>query len=114
MYRSLMIAAMAVLFFTLSTFAQPRLSPQERVKVLTEKLSLTKKQASQIEKIYVQAQEQMKKMNAEGKSDRSAMRKMMEDTQSQVEKILNDKQKIQLKQMQDERRKEMQNLKKGN
>jgi Spy/CpxP family protein refolding chaperone len=114
MYRTLMIAAIAVVILSLSTFAQPRMSPQERVKALTEKLSLTKDQAAQIEKIYIQAQDQMKKMNDDGKTDRSAMRKMMEDTQTQVNNVLDDKQKAEFKKMQDERRKGMQNQRSGN
>jgi Spy/CpxP family protein refolding chaperone len=109
-----MISTIAVLMLSLSTFAQPRMSPQERVKALTERLSLTKDQAAQIEKIYIQSQDQMKKMNDEGKSDRSAFRKMMEDTQAQVEKVLDDKQKAEFKKMQDERRQGMQNRKPGN
>jgi Spy/CpxP family protein refolding chaperone len=109
-----MIAAIAVVMFSLSTFAQPRMSPQERVKALTERLSLTKDQAAQIEKIYIQAQDQMKKMNEDGKTDRTAMRKMMEDTQTQVNNVLDDKQKVEFKKMQDERRKGMQGQKPGN
>ena len=104
-----MIAAIAVFMLTLSTFAQPRLSPQERVKALTERLSLTTDQAAQIEQIYVKAQKQMKQMNAgEEKLDRSAMRKMMQDTQSQVVNVLDDKQKVEFQKMQDERKKGMQ------
>ncbi|MDR3665805.1 MAG: hypothetical protein P4L35_03070 [Ignavibacteriaceae bacterium] len=113
MYRTLMISAIAVLILSLSTFAQPRMSPQERVKALTEKLNLTKDQAAQIEKIYVQAQDQMKKMNADGKPDRATMRKMMEDTQTQVNNVLDDKQKVEFKKMQDEMRKGRQNQKTG-
>ena len=106
MYRTMIIAAIAVFILSLSTFAQPqRLSPQERVKALTERLSLTKDQAAQIEQIYVKAQDHMKQMNTDGKPDRSAMRKMMEDTQSQVVKVLDDKQKVEFQKMQDERKK---------
>lgn len=109
MYKTMMIAAIAVFMLTLSTFAQPRLSPQERVKALTERLSLTTDQAAQIEQIYVKAQKQMKQMNAgEEKLDRSAMRKMMQDTQSQVVNVLDDKQKVEFQKMQDERKKGMQ------
>ena len=114
MYRTMMIAAIAVFMLTISTFAQPRLSPQERVKALTERLSLTTDQAAQIEQIYVKSQDQMKQMNTDGKPDRSEMRKMMEDTQAQVIKVLDDKQKVEFQKMQDERRKGMQNRKPGN
>jgi hypothetical protein len=115
MYRTLMIAAIAVFIFSLSTFAQqPRLSPQERVKALTERLSLTKDQAAQIEQIYVKAQDQMKQMTTGGKPDRSAMNKMREDTQTQVVNVLNDKQKVEFQKMQDDRKKGMQNQKSGN
>jgi len=110
----MMIAAIAVFMLTISTFAQPRLSPQERVKALTERLSLTTDQAAQIEQIYVKSQDQMKQMNTDGKPDRSEMRKMMEDTQAQVIKVLDDKQKVEFQKMQDERRKGMQNRKPGN
>jgi len=105
----MIIAAIAVFILSLSTFAQPqRLSPQERVKALTERLSLTKDQAAQIEQIYVKAQDQMKQMNTDGKSDRSSMRKMMQDTQTQVTNVLDDKQKVEFQKMQDERKKGMQ------
>ena len=106
-----MISAIVVLMLSLSTFAQPRMSPQERVKALTERLNLTKDQATQIEKIYTQAQDQMKQANSDGKVDRTAMRKMMEDTQTQVNNVLDDKQKVEFKKMQDERRNSMQNRK---
>src|ERR1035437_2813629 len=106
MYKTMMIATIAVFMLALSTFAQPRLSPKERVKALTERLSLTTDQAAQIEQIYVKAQKQMKQMNAgEEKSDRSVMRKMMEDTRTQVVNVLDDKQKVEFQKMQDERKK---------
>ena len=114
MYRTMMIATLAVIMLSLSIFAQPRLSPKERVKALTERLSLTKDQAAQIEQIYVKAQDQMKQMTADGKPDRSTMRKVMDDTRTQVVKVLNDKQKEEFQKMQDERRKGMQNMKPGN
>ena len=113
MFKSMMIAAIAVCMMTLVTFAQPRLSPQERTKALTERLSLTKDQAAKVEKIFVQSQEQMKKMTSDDKSDRSAMRKQMEDTQAQIEKLLDDKQKVEFKKWQDERMKRMQDRKSG-
>ena len=111
----MMIAVIAVVMLSLSTFAQPqRLTPQERVKALTERLNLTKDQATQIEQIYIKAQDQMKQMNTDGKPDRSAMRKMMQDTQTQVTNVLDDKQKVEFQKMQDERRQGMQNRKPGN
>lgn len=113
MFRTLVISAIAFITLSLATIAQPRFSPQERVKALTERLSLTKDQAAKIEKIYVNAQDQMKKMNEDGKTDRSAMRKMMEDTQTKVNNVLNDKQKEEFKKMQGERRQGMQNMKPG-
>jgi Spy/CpxP family protein refolding chaperone len=110
-----MLTAIAVFILSLSTFAQPqRLTPQERVKALTERLNLTTDQASQIEKIYIQAQDQMKKMSTDEKPDRSAMRKMMQDTQTKVVSVLDDKQKVEFQKMQDERRNSMQNRKPAN
>ena len=114
MFKSMMIAVIAVFMVTLITFAQPKMSPQERTKALTERLSLTKDQAAKVEKIFVQSQEQMKKMMSDEKPDRSAMRKQMDETQAQIEKLLDDKQKVEFKKMQDERMKRMQDRKSGN
>jgi hypothetical protein len=111
MYRTVMIAALTVFMISLSTFAQPRLSPKERAKALTERLSLTKDQAAKIEQIYVKAQDQIKQMNTDGKSDRSTMRKVMDETRTQVVKVLNSKQKEEFQKMQDERRQGIQNRK---
>jgi hypothetical protein len=109
MYRTIMIAVISVFILSLATFAQPRLSPQERAKMLTEKLSLTKDQSAKVEKIFTEAQEQMKKMMADSKGDRSEMRKVMESTNDKIEKLLDDKQKDAFKKMQEERRKGMKN-----
>jgi hypothetical protein len=56
----------------------------------------------------------MKKMNENGKPDRTAMRKMMEDTRTQVNNVLDDKQKAEFQKMQDENRKARQNQTPGN
>jgi hypothetical protein len=105
----MILAAISVFILSLATFAQPRLSPKERTKALTEKLSLTKDQAANVEKILTEAQDKMQKMNSDGKIDRSEFRKMMEGTNSKIENILDDKQKVEFKKMQEERRKGMRN-----
>jgi Spy/CpxP family protein refolding chaperone len=102
-----MLAVISVFILSLATFAQPKLSPQERAKMLTEKLSLTKDQSAQVEKIFTDAQDQMKTMSAGGKADRGEMRKVMESTNTKIENLLDDKQKDAFKKMQDERRKGM-------
>jgi hypothetical protein len=109
MFRNMIIAALSVFILSLATFAQPRLSLQERTKALTEKLSLTKDQSAKVEKILTEAQDKMQKMNADGKTDRSEFRKMMEGTNSKIENLLDDKQKAEFKKMQEERRKGMRN-----
>jgi hypothetical protein len=109
MFRTMILAAISVFILSLATFAQPRLSPQERTKALSEKLSLTKDQSAKIEKILTEAQDKMQKMNADGKVDRSEFRKTMENTNSKIENLLDDKQKVEFKKMQEERRKGMRN-----
>jgi hypothetical protein len=114
MYKTMFITAIAFFMLTLSTFAQQKMTPQERVKAMTERLSLTKDQAAQIEKIIIQQQDQIKKMRSEGKPDRTAMKKMRDENQAQIEKVLDDKQKVEFKKMQDEMKQEKKNMKSDN
>jgi hypothetical protein len=113
MFKTMMLAAIAVFMVTIISLAQPKLSPKERAKALTEKLSLTKDQAAKIEKILVQSQEEMKKMKADGKADKSELKMKRDETQAKIENVLDDKQKAEFKKMQDEMRKEKKDRKSG-
>jgi Spy/CpxP family protein refolding chaperone len=104
MQKIIMIAAFAVLLISLTVSAQPRQSPQDRVKALKERLNLTDDQSVQVEKIFTQAQEKMK-----NSADRSEFRKIMTDSNDQIEKLLTDKQKTEFKKMQEERMNRMRN-----
>jgi Spy/CpxP family protein refolding chaperone len=104
MQRIMIIAAFSVLLISLMVTAQPRQSPQDRVKALKERLTLTDDQSAQVEKIFTQAQEKMKNT-----SDRSEFRKIMNDSNDQIEKILTDTQKTEFKKMQEERMNRMRN-----
>ena len=109
MQKIIMIAAFAVLLISLTVSAQPRQSPQDRVKALKERLNLTDDQSSQVEKIFTQAQEKMK-----NSADRSEFRKIMTDSNDQIEKLLTDKQKTEFKKMQEERMNRMRNRQENN
>lgn len=99
-----MIATFAILLISLTVTAQSRQTPQDRVKALKERLSLTDDQAAQVEKIFTQAQDKMK-----SSSDRSEFRKIMSDANDQVQQLLTDTQKTEFKKMQDERTSKMRN-----
>ncbi len=102
MQKILAITLLSVLLVTLTVMAQPRQTPQDRVKALKDRLSLTDEQSAQVVKIFTEAQEKMK-----SSSDRSEFRKIMTDANDQVEKILNDTQKTEFKKMQEERMSKM-------
>jgi Spy/CpxP family protein refolding chaperone len=104
MQKIIMIATFAVLLISLTVSAQSRQTPQDRVKALKERLSLTDDQAAQVEKIFTQAQDKMK-----SSSDRSEFRKIMSDANDQVQQLLTETQKTEFKKMQDERTSKMRN-----
>jgi hypothetical protein len=83
-------------------------TPQERLKILNEKLTLTKEQAAKVEKILVKNDEQIQKLRASENPDRSEFRKIMEDSNQEILKVLDDKQKVEYNKMLDERRKQHQ------
>jgi hypothetical protein len=99
-----MLAVLSVFILSIGTFAQPKLSPKERAKALSEKLSLTKDQTTKVEKILTDAQGQMKNMQ-----DRSEFRKVMVETNTKIENLLTDKQKVAYKKMQEDMRNQRKN-----
>jgi Spy/CpxP family protein refolding chaperone len=103
MFKTMIISILAILAFSVMSYSQPRMSPQDRAKNLKEKLSLTDDQTAKVEKLFTDAQEKMKNL-----SDRSEFRKVMDETNSQVVKLLNDKQKTEYQKMLDERKSNMQ------
>jgi len=109
MQKIIIIAAFAVLLLSITVAAQPRQSPQDRVKALKERLKLTDDQSAQVEKIFTEAQDKMK-----NSSDRSEYRKIMTDSNDQIEKILTDTQKTEFKKMQEERMSRMRNRQDNN
>ena len=109
MQRIMIIAAFSVLLISLMVTAQPRQSPQDRVKALKERLTLTDDQSAQVEKIFTLAQDKMKNT-----SDRSEFRKIMNDSNDQIEKILTDTQKTEFKKIQEERMSRMRNRQDNN
>jgi Spy/CpxP family protein refolding chaperone len=90
--------------------AQPpmRMSLDERIKSLTEQLSLTKVQADSIRKIYQQADSVRTKLFEARQGDRSGMRetmqKMQDSTNTKVERLLTKEQKEKFIKINKERR----------
>ena len=94
--------------------AQPnRRTPEERVKQLTEQLSLDKKQQEQVLKIYTENDKKREAMfsDMQGSGDRDAARdkmmKLFEETDKQIEKILTKDQKKKYDDLKKERSKRM-------
>lgn len=100
------IVLFSLLFVTLTlvAFAQPRMTAQERLKMLKERLSLTEAQSVKIEKILINADEKIKELRTEGKHDRTEFRDLMDKTNQEIDKVLDEKQKVEHKKMIDERK----------
>ncbi len=101
-----LIVFFSLLFFTLTlaAFAQPRTTPQERLKMLKERLSLTEVQSVKIEKILITADEKIKELRTKGKNNRTEFRDLMDKTNQEIDKVLDEKQKAEHKKMIDERK----------
>lgn len=89
---------------TLAAVAQPRMTPQERLKMLKERLSLTEAQSVKIEKILINADEKIKELRTKGKNNRTEFRDLMDKTNQEIDKVLDEKQKVEHKKMIDERK----------
>ena len=91
-------AALTLLFRDSSQAQRMRMSVDDRVKQLTEQLSLTKDQADSTRKIYEAADKERSEIFQAHKGDRSAMReamgKIMASVDSKIETLLTDEQKV--------------------
>ncbi len=101
-----------ILLFSLSLFmlsmvaiAQPRFTPQERLKMLKERLNLTQEQSKKVEDILINSDKEMQKLRSSENRDRSQFRVQMDKTNQEIEKVLDEKQKAEYKKMLEERRK---------
>lgn len=104
MKNIIVLFSLSLFVFSLVAIAQPRVTPQERLKMLKEKLNLTEDQSVKVEKILVNADDQMKELRADGKANRTDFRNLMDKTNQEIDKVLDEKQKIEHKKMMDERR----------
>ena len=73
-----------------------RRSPEENAKLLQEKLNLTDEQTKQVERIYINSQEERTKARENFDGDRRQLREIMmeyrEKSNQQIEEILNENQ----------------------
>ncbi len=102
-----MIILLSLSFFMLSlvAIAQPRITPQERLKMLKERLNLTEEQSKKVEEILIKSDKEIQKLRSSEDRDRTKFRAQMDKTNQEIEKVLNEKQKAEYKKMLEERRK---------
>lgn len=101
-----LIVLLSLSFFLLSlvAVAQPRVTPQERLKMLKERLNLTQEQSKKVEDILINSDKEMQKLRSSNNRDRSQFRDLMDKTNQEIEKVLDEKQKTEYKKMMEERR----------
>jgi len=106
------VLTVAVLMSITTASAQPpqrqRMSVDDRVKMLSDSLALTKVQADTIRMIYVQADSDRAKLFEKSGGDRSAMREAMQTLMAGVDKkieaLLTDEQKPKYDKIKSQRR----------
>jgi Spy/CpxP family protein refolding chaperone len=107
---SLFAVGVLIIMFGNALQAQPRMrmSLDERMKALTEQLTLTKVQADSIRKIYQQTDSLRTKLFESRQGDRSAIRdamqKMQDSTDAKIEKLLTKEQIEKFNKIKQERR----------
>ncbi len=101
-----LIVLLSLSFFLLSlvAIAQPRFTPQERLKMLKERLNLTEEQSKKVEDILIKSDKELQKLRSSDNRDRSQFRAQMDKTNQEIEKVLDEKQKSEYKKMMEERR----------
>jgi len=101
-----LIVLLSLSFFLLSlvAIAQPRFTPQERLKMLKERLNLTEEQSKKVEDILIKSDKELQKLRSSDNRDRSQFRAQMDKTNQEIEKVLDEKQKAEYKKMMEERR----------
>jgi len=108
----MIVLTVAVLMSITTASAQPpqraRMSVDDRVKMLTDSLALTKVQADSIRKIYVAADSERAKLFEQSGGDRSAMREamqtLMQGVDKKIEALLTDEQKPKFDKIKSQRR----------
>ena len=107
----------AILFFTLILFvsssvisAQGRMTHEERVQQLKERLKLTGDQTKKLDVILKKSEAKREEMRNSGDMEnmREEMMKSMDETNDQISKILKPAQKEEFKKMIEERKNRMQ------
>lgn len=86
-----------------------RMNPEERIKFLTEKLSLTQEQQDKIKAIYAKSAESNKELREKGfqnlsEEERTKLRDAMRAQQEEVNAVLTPEQKEKMKELQPQRR----------
>lgn len=104
MKNVILLITMFSFIISLAVVAQPRFTPQERLKMLKERLSLTDEQSAKVEKILINSDKEMKNLRDAENQDRTEFRKIMENSNQEILKILSDKQKTEYNKMLEERR----------
>ncbi|TWR25964.1 periplasmic heavy metal sensor [Mucilaginibacter achroorhodeus] len=109
--KKIMMICLLVLGVSAVSHAQGRMrmSPEERVKQMKEKLNLTDDQTTKITAIYQAQAKSMDSLRNAGGDMRSQMRPMMQATNDKVKAILTPEQAAAWQKEMDERRARMQN-----
>ena len=98
------LTVLAGLILAGSITAQSRLTPQERLKNLKDKLNLTEEQSVKVEKILTSSDKEMQELRKSNNMDRAKFREIMEKSDNEILKVLNDKQKTEYNKILEERR----------
>lgn len=104
MKKIIVLSSLIILMVSVSILAQPRFTPQERLKILKARLTLTAEQSIKVEKILIKSDEEMKKLQSNKNPDRTEFIKIMDSSNEEILNVLNEKQKTEYNKILEERR----------
>jgi hypothetical protein len=106
MIRMVSLSALIIIVILSISNAQPRRTPEDRAKMLKERLNFSDEQTAKVDSIYTQADAKFQEASQDG-FNRAKFRAIMDNTNKEIEKILTADQKDAFNKFLQERRNRM-------
>lgn len=98
-----MIFAVALVLLTVTASAQSRVTQQERLKTLKQRLNLTEEQYNKVEQILTKTSDEFQKLRSSGNQDREEFKRIRDESRNEILQTLDEKQKAEYNKMLAER-----------
>lgn len=98
-----MIFAVALVLLTVTASAQSKVTQQERLKTLKQRLNLTEEQYNKVEQILTKTSDEFQKLRSSGNQDRQEFKNIRDESNKEILQLLDETQKTEYNKMLEER-----------